>query len=40
VHVTRRRRRWRMIRAFLFGLILGGIAVLATLWYFASQLPH
>ena len=40
VHVTRRRRRWRMIRAFLFGLAAGGIAVLATLWYFASQLPH
>jgi len=40
VHVTRRRRRWRMIRAFLFGLILGGMAVLAMAWYFASQLSH
>jgi hypothetical protein len=40
VHATRRRRRWRMLRTFLFGLILGGIAVLATLWYVASQLSH
>ena len=40
VHATRRRRRWRMLRTFLFGLAAGGIAVLATLWYFASQLSQ
>ncbi|CAN0490342.1 unnamed protein product, partial [Phaeothamnion confervicola] len=35
-----RRRRWRMIRAFLFGLILGFGALFATLWIVASKLPH
>jgi hypothetical protein len=35
-----RRRRWRLLRAFVFGLIMGCIAVFATLWYVASRLPH
>ena len=34
-----RRRRWRMIRAFLFGLILGFGALFLTLWIVASKLP-
>jgi hypothetical protein len=38
--ISRRRRRWRMIRAFLFGLVLGCIAVFATLWYVAFRLAH
>jgi len=38
--IGRRRRRWRMIRAFLFGLVMGCIAVFATLWYVASRLAH
>jgi hypothetical protein len=33
-----RRRRWRLIRAFAFGLILGFAAVFATLWIVASRL--
>ncbi len=35
---VRRRRRWRWARAFLFGLLVGGIAVFATLWMIASQI--
>lgn len=34
-----RRRRWRMVRAFLFGLILGFGALFITLWIVASKLP-
>jgi hypothetical protein len=37
---TRRRWRWRMARAFLFGLIAGSIAVIAALWVVAAQMPH
>lgn len=36
----RRRRRWRLVRAFVFGLIMGCIAVFATLWLVASRLPQ
>jgi hypothetical protein len=39
VLVARRRRRWRVTRAFLFGLIMGFVAVFATLWFAASRLP-
>jgi hypothetical protein len=35
-----RRRRWRMVRAFLFGLILGFGALFLTLWIVASKLPQ
>jgi hypothetical protein len=35
-----RRRRWRMVRAFLFGLILGFGALFVTLWIVASKLPN
>jgi hypothetical protein len=35
-----RRRRWRMVRAFLFGLILGFGALFITLWIVASKLPQ
>lgn len=34
-----RRRRWRMIRAFVFGLIVGFGALFAALWIVASRLP-
>ncbi len=37
---SRRRRRWRMLRAFLFGVILGCVAVFAVLWIVASRMPH
>jgi hypothetical protein len=36
----RRRRRWRMIWVFLFGLIAGSIAVIAAAWIVALQMPH
>src|SRR6185436_18209371 len=36
----RRRRGWRMIRTFLFGLIAGFAALFAVLWIVASRLPH
>jgi len=29
-----------MIRAFVFGLIAGSIALFAALWVVASRLPH
>jgi len=41
-HDTRaalRRRNWRMVRAFLFGLIMGCVALFAALWIVASQVP-
>jgi hypothetical protein len=34
-----RRRNWRMVRAFLFGLIMGCVALFAALWIVASQVP-
>jgi hypothetical protein len=40
LHGSRRRSRWRMIRAFMFGLIAGCIALFAVLWVVASRLPH
>ena len=40
LHGSRRRSRWRMIRAFMFGLIAGCIALFAVLWVAASRLPH
>jgi hypothetical protein len=40
LHGGRRRSRWRMLRAFLFGLIAGGVALFAVLWVVASRLPH
>jgi hypothetical protein len=38
VRIIWRRRRWRLIRAFAFGLVLGFAAVFATLWIVASRL--
>jgi len=38
LRTNRRRRRWRVIRTFLFGLIVGVIAVFATLWVVALRL--
>ena len=35
-----RRSGWRMVRAFLFGLIAGCVALFAVLWVVASRLPH
>ncbi len=40
VHGRPRRRGWRMLRAFLFGLIAGCVALFAVLWVVASRLPH
>jgi len=40
LHSRRRRSHWRMIRAFMFGLIAGSIALFAALWVVASRLPH
>ena len=33
-----RRRRWRMVRAFLFGLIIGCVSLFAALWIVASKI--
>ncbi len=33
-----RRHRWRMLRAFLFGLVMGCVALFAALWIVASRL--
>jgi hypothetical protein len=35
----RRRRFWRLLRTFLFGLLIGFAAVFAVLWVVASQVP-
>src|SRR3954447_20131822 len=40
VHGRPRRRGWRMLRAFLFGLIAGCVALFAGLGVVASRLPH
>jgi hypothetical protein len=40
LHGSLRRSRWRAIRAFLFGLIAGCLALFAVLWIVASRLPH
>jgi hypothetical protein len=40
LHGSRRRSRWRIVRAFVFGLIAGCIALFAVLWVVASRLPH
>jgi hypothetical protein len=38
VRIAWRRQRWRLIRAFVFGLILGCVALFAALWILASRL--
>jgi hypothetical protein len=35
-----RRRRWRWLRAFVFGLVMGCVALFGALWIVASRLPH
>lgn len=40
VHGRPPRRAWRLLRAFLFGLIAGCVALFAALWIVASRLPH
>jgi hypothetical protein len=40
VRVEWRRRRWRLIRAFLFGLVLGCVSLFAALWIVASRVAH
>jgi len=35
-----RYRRWRMVRAFLFGLIIGCVSLFAALWIVASRIGH
>ncbi len=39
VRIVWRRRRWRWLRAFAFGLAMGCIALFAALWLVASRLP-
>ena len=39
VRIIWRRRRWRMLRAFVFGLLMGCIALFAALWIVAARLP-
>ncbi len=39
VRAASRRRRWRMLRAFVFGLIIGCAALFAALWIVAARLP-
>lgn len=38
VQFVLRRRRWRLLRAFLFGLVMGCVALFAALWIVASRL--
>jgi hypothetical protein len=40
LHGSRRRSRWRTFRAFVVGLVAGGVALFAVLWIVASRLPH
>jgi hypothetical protein len=40
VQIIWRRRRWRMLRAFVFGLFLGCVSLFAALWIVASRLPQ
>lgn len=40
VRIVWRRRRWRMIRAFFFGLIVGCATLFAVLWMLASRIQH
>jgi hypothetical protein len=40
MRIVWRGRRWHMIRAFLFGLIMGGLALFGALWIVASRLAH
>lgn len=40
VRIVWRRRRRRMVRAFLFGLLMGCVALFGALWLVASQLPQ
>lgn len=39
LRIVWRRRRWRMLRAFLFGLVIGVVALFGALWIVASRLP-
>ncbi len=39
VRIIWRRKRWRMVRAFVFGLLIGFIALCAALWILAMRLP-
>ncbi len=39
VRIIWRRKRWRMVRAFVFGLLMGFIALCAALWILAMRLP-
>jgi len=40
LHGQRRRSRWRVVRAFMFGLIACCMALFAVLWIVASRMPH
>jgi hypothetical protein len=40
VRIIWRRKRWRMVRAFVFGLVVGCVALFAALWIVASRLPN
>lgn len=40
LRIVWRRRRWRWLRAFVFGLVSGGAALFVALWIVASRVPH
>ncbi len=40
LRIVWRRRRWRWLRAFVFGLVIGVVALFAALWIVASRLPQ
>jgi hypothetical protein len=39
LHIVWQKRRWRLLRAFGFGLLMGCVALFAALWIVAAQLP-
>jgi hypothetical protein len=39
MRIVWRNRRWRMLRAFVFGLLIGCVALFAALWIVAARLP-
>jgi hypothetical protein len=40
VRIVWRRKRWRMLRAFVFGLLMGCVALFGALWIVAARLPQ
>jgi hypothetical protein len=40
INAARSGQRWRLLRAFIFGVVLGCVSLFAALWIVASRLPH